>query len=225
MFHHVPLECEVPKLKQLNENGTRYYVTPEGAKYPSITTVLSEYSRRGIMEWRDRVGHEQANTIARKASTRGTKLHKACEHYLDNLVPEFKTPFEQELFNRFKPTLNRINNIYAQELRMYSDHLRIAGTVDCIGEFDGKLSVIDFKTSAKEKDKDYIENYFMQCSAYAIMFEERFGIPISRIVIAIAVEDEDPQVFIEKRDNYVERLLYFRDLYENKHGFSVALSV
>jgi genome maintenance exonuclease 1 len=105
---------------------------------------------------------------------------------------------------------------------MYSDHLRIAGTVDCIGEFDGKLSVIDFKTAAKPKDRSYIENYFMQCSAYAIMFEEKFDIPISQIVIAVAVEDGDPQVFIEKRDTHVKRLLHFRDLYERKSGLVVA---
>ena len=116
-----------------------------------------------------------------------------------------------------KPQLSRIDNIYAQELRMYSDHLRIAGTVDCVAEFDGKLSVIDFKSASKPKDKSYIENYFMQCSAYAIMFEEIFKIPVSQIVIAIAVEEEDPQIFVEKRDNYVKRLLYYRDLYEKKH--------
>ena len=100
---------------------------------------------------------------------------------------------------------------------MYSDHLRIAGTVDCVAEFDGKISVIDFKSASKPKDKSYIENYFMQCSAYAIMFEEIFRIPVSQIVIAIAVEEEDPQIFVEKRDNYVKRLLYYRDLYEKKH--------
>ena len=222
MFNHVKLDREVPKLTQLNEGGVRHYVTPEGNKYPSITTVLSEYSRQGIMEWRKRVGNEEANRVSGKASTRGTKLHKACESYLDNMEPVFKTPYELDLFNRFKSTLHRIDNIHAQELRMYSDHLRIAGTVDCIGEFDGRLSVIDFKTSAKPKDRSYIENYFMQCSAYAIMFEEKFDIPISQIVIAVAVEDGDPQVFIEKRDTHVKRLLHFRDLYERKSGLVVA---
>jgi genome maintenance exonuclease 1 len=108
---------------------------------------------------------------------------------------------------------------------MYSDHLRIAGTVDCVGEFDGKLSVIDFKTSTKQKESSYIENYFMQCSAYAIMFEEQFGIPVAQTVVAIAIEDDEPQVFVEKRDTHVKRLLYFRDLYERKSGISVAVSV
>ena len=111
--------------------------------------------------------------------------------------------------------------MYAQELRMFSDHLRIAGTVDCVGEFDGKLSVIDFKTANRRKDPSYIENYFMQCSAYAIMFEEIFEIPVSQIVVAIAVEDDEPQVFVEKRNTHVKRLLHYRDIYESNQGVAV----
>ena len=99
---------------------------------------------------------------------------------------------------------------------MYSDHLRIAGTVDCVAEFDGVLSVIDFKTSKRLKNKADIENYFMQCSAYAIMFEEQFKIPVAQTVVAIAVDEEEPQVFVERRNTHVKRLIYFRDLYEKK---------
>lgn len=215
-FSHVNNEFEAPKLTQINEAGARYYVTPEGNKYPSITTVLAEYNRKAIYEWRQRVGEDEANKISRQAAGRGTRIHKLCEEYLDNNVPEFKTPLDKEMFEGFKPTLHRINNIYAQELRMYSDHLRIAGTVDAVASFDGKKSIIDFKTARKPKDKKHIENYFMQTAAYAIMFEERFQIPISQIVIAIAVDDEEPQVFVEKRDDYVEKLIYYRDLYESK---------
>lgn len=217
IFEHVELFHEVPRLKQLNENGTRYYLTPRGNKYPSVTTVLSEYNRKEIFEWRKRVGEEAANRISRTASTRGTAFHKVCENYLNNDAIELRTPLERERFNSFKPFLDRINKIHAQELRMYSDHLRMAGTVDCIAEFDGKLSVIDFKTSSKLKDKQNIENYFMQCSAYSIMFEELFGIPVSRTVVLIAVEEHEPQLFLEKRDNYVEKLIYYRDLYESTH--------
>lgn len=224
-FNHVTLDREVPKLKQVNENGTRYYVTPEGAKYPSITTVLSAYNQKAIFEWRKRVGEEQANKISRQASSRGTRIHLLCEHYLDNKPPEFKTPLDQVLFKSLVPTLHNINNIHAQELRMYSDHLRIAGTVDCVAEYNGKLSVIDFKTASRQKYKEDIENYFMQCAAYAIMFEERFEKPVSQIVVAIAVEEDEPQIFIEKRDNYTKRLIEFRDLYEKKNGISVALTV
>jgi genome maintenance exonuclease 1 len=216
MFTHVKLEKSVPKLTQLNEDGTRYYVTPEGNKYPSVTTVLSAYNSKYIFEWRKRVGDEQANAISRRASTRGTKLHKACEDYLNNTPPKLQTPLEVELFTKFKPVLHQIDNIHAQEIRMYSDHLRMAGTVDCVAFFNGRLSIIDFKTASKQKDKDSIGNYFMQCSAYAIMFEERFEIPVSQIVVAIAVEDDDPQIFVEKRDNHVKELIRYRDLYESK---------
>ena len=224
-FNHVRLEGTVPKLQQVNEEGTRYYVTPEGNKYPSITTVLSAYNIKEIMAWRKRVGEEEANKISRQASSRGTRIHTLCEQYLDNKELTFKTPLDTETFNRFKPVLHRINNIYAQEIRMYSDHLRIAGTVDCVAEFDGKLSVIDFKTSKRLKNEEDIENYFMQVSGYAVMFEERFGIPVNRVVVAIAVDDQDPQVFVAKRDTYISNLLNFRDLYERKSGFSIATPV
>lgn len=220
-FRHVGLEREVPALKQINEQGTRYYVTPEGNKYPSITTVLSEYNKKAIIEWRQRVGEEQANAISRQASSRGTRIHKLCEDYLNNKIPNFKTPLDEELFLSIVPELKKIDNIHAQEIRMYSDHLRIAGTVDCVAEHEGKLSVIDFKTSKRLKHKEDIENYFMQASAYAIMFEERFSIPVSKTVILIAVDGENPQIFVEKRDNYVDSLLYFRDLYESKSGIYI----
>lgn len=217
LFEHVKLDFDVPKLKQINEDGTRFYLTPKGNKYPSVTTVLSAYNRKEIMEWRKRVGEEAANKISRTASTRGTAFHKVCENYLNNNAIELRTPIEVERFKQFKPFLERINKIHAQELRMYSEHLRMAGTVDCIAEFDGRLSVIDFKTSSKLKEKQNIENYFMQCTAYSIMFEELFKIPVSKTVILIAVDEHDPQLFIEKRDNYVEKLIYYRDLYERSN--------
>jgi len=216
-FNHVSFEREPVTLKQVNEEGTRYYVTPGGNKYPSVTTVLAEHSRQGIIEWRNRIGHAEAQAITQRASTRGTKMHKLCETYLNNETPQFKTPLEQQLFNSIKPLLHNINNIHCQESRMYSNYLRLAGTVDCIGEYDGKLAVIDFKSSGKLKKKEYISNYFMQCSAYAIMYEELYNIPISRLVVIIGVEEEEPQVFEERRDNWVKDLLYYRDLYESRN--------
>ena len=120
-----------------------------------------------------------------------------------------------EMFNKFKPILDPISNIHCQELALYSDHLRMAGRVDCIAEYNGKRAVIDFKTSNKAKSKSYIESYFMQTAAYAIMYEERTGIPVPWLVILIAVEDDVPQVFIEKRDDWVKKLLRTRDYYEN----------
>jgi genome maintenance exonuclease 1 len=216
MFKHISLPCELPKLKRIDENGTRKYLTPTGEKYPSITTILAEYNRKAITEWRLRVGYDNAIKISNKASSRGTKFHSACEDYLNNKVPTFTNPLQVDSFNSFKPILHNINNIYAQELQMFSDTLRVAGTVDCIAEYEGVLSVIDFKTASKPKKKENIENYFMQCSAYAIMFEELFGIEINQIVVPISVQDETPQIFVEQKNNYIERLKYFRELYDNR---------
>ena len=121
------------------------------------------------------------------------------------------------MFNKFRPLLDRIDNIHGQEVALYSDHLRLAGRVDCIAEYNGKLSIIDFKTAAKPKRKEWIDNYFAQAAAYAIMYEERTDIPIDQSVIMIAVEGDEPQVFIEKRDNYVELLLNARDIWESEN--------
>jgi genome maintenance exonuclease 1 len=216
MFNHVDIDLKPPQLKQVNENGSRHYETPGGNKYPSVTTVLGEYNRKAIFEWRRKIGEEEANKITRIASTRGTAIHKICEDYLNNKPLMFSNPMHRQTFEDFLPLLNRINNVYAQELRMYSDYLRLAGTVDCVAELDNKLTIIDFKTSSKPKEKDKIENYFMQCSAYAVMFEELFKIPVSRIAVLVAVDEHEPQLFLEKRDNYVEKLIYYRDLYESR---------
>jgi hypothetical protein len=204
MFNHV--NVNIPEIRTENINGGRYYVTPTGVKYPSITTVLSILSKKAIMEWRKRVGAEEANKISTKAARRGTNVHQMCEDYLNNkeYITNKTMPVDKEMFGTLKPILDeRINNIHTQEATLYSDYLGVAGRVDCIAEFDGRLSVIDFKTSRKLKKKEWISNYFQQASAYCVMYEERTGIPIDQIVILIAVDEEEPQVFIEKRDNHI----------------------
>ena len=204
MFNHVPNEFDVDLVTE-NINGKRHYVTPSGDKYPSITTVLSIPSREGIKAWRARVGEETANAISTKAARRGTNVHYMCEDYINNELNTNKfLPNEKELFYSIKPLIdNHINNIHAQEVTLYSDYLRVAGRVDLIAEFDGKLSIIDFKTSNKRKKKEWISNYFQQTSAYAVMYEERTKIPVSQIVVLIAVENDHPQLFIEKRDDHI----------------------
>lgn len=204
MFNHV--NVNIPEIRTENINGGRYYVTPTGIKYPSITTVLSILSKKAIMEWRKRVGAEEANKISTKAARRGTNVHQMCEDYLNNkeYITNKTMPVDKEMFGTLKPILDeRINNIHTQEATLYSDYLGVAGRVDCIAEFDGRLSVIDFKTSRKLKKKEWISNYFQQASAYCVMYEERTGIPIDQIVILIAVDEEEPQVFVEKRDNHI----------------------
>jgi genome maintenance exonuclease 1 len=219
MFKHVK-ELKDFASDKTAPDGSRKYFTESGAAYPSVTTVLGYQTRDSIMQWRKRVGEEEANKISRQASTRGTKIHLLCENYIDNEEVDISklSMLDLAMWNSFKPVLSRIDNIHAQEIALYSDHLRLAGRVDCIAEFDGKLSIIDFKTSRKPKKKEWIDNYFAQAAAYSIMYEERTGTPINRSVILIAVEDEEPQIFIERRDNYVHHLLHARDLYECDHN-------
>jgi ATP-dependent exoDNAse (exonuclease V) beta subunit len=215
LFNHLPIE--IPKLEQItSSDGTRFYNTPSGARYPSVTTVLSQHSKKAIMEWRQRVGAEEANKVSRKAASRGSHIHQLVEDYLQNKPVNPRSFFDKENFEAITPLLDRINNIRCQEVGLFSHHLRMAGTVDCVGEFDGKLSIIDFKTAKRAKDKSWIENYFMQGAAYAIMFEELTGISVPRCVILISVDDDTPQAFIVKRDNWVKPLLHYRDLFENK---------
>ena len=197
-------DYQLEELTTETVDGKRYYVTPTG-KLPSITTVLSILSRDAIKKWRERVGEETANAISTKASRRGTSVHAMCEHYINNDLDIKKyLPNDRETFNSLKPVLDEhLNNVYAQEVPLWSEYLGVAGRVDCIAEWDGKIAVIDFKTSRKLKKKEYISNYFQQCAAYAVMWEERTGIPINKIVVVIAVDGEEPQIFEERRDNYI----------------------
>lgn len=223
IFNHVGFglgKRRLPIIEQYTApDGVRFYNTPSGLKYPSITTILAEKSRDVINQWRNRVGHETANTISRVAAGRGTALHKMAEDYLNNKTVESSSPLVADLWSKVRPVLdNNINNIHCQETKLFSHHLRLAGTVDCIAEYNGKLSIIDFKTSTGNKRKDWITSYFMQCAAYAIMYEEIAFMPITQLVIIVGVEEEpEPQVFIEKRDNWTTELLHWRDHYEDKH--------
>jgi genome maintenance exonuclease 1 len=207
----------LPVLEQYTApDGVRFYNTPTGEKYPSVTTVLSLLGRENIAKWRARVGAENATTIARVAASRGTGVHNRIENYLNNVNDiQPPTPLVQEMFGSIRPDLDRINNIHCQETRMFSHHLRMAGTVDCIGEYDGRLSVIDFKTSTKPKREEWIHSYFMQCAAYAIMYEELTFIPITQLVVLVAVEEDcTVQVFKQHRDNWAKPLLKVREQYE-----------
>ena len=213
LFTHVSVP-EIKLQRITNEDGKRYYVTPEGNKYTSITTMLSYFNKDAIIEWRKKVGAEQANKISRQASNRGTRMHLLFEKYLNNEDADISHPIDLDMFKGMLPYLDHINNIYMQEKYLYSDYLRLAGTCDCIAEYKGKLNVIDFKTSKKAKKEEWIEDYFIQATAYAIMFEERYKIPVPRITIMIATEEDGPQVFHKKRDNYADLLLEYRNIYE-----------
>lgn len=216
MFNHI--KHEFPKLLQENVDGTRLYVTPNGDKYPSVTTVLSDYKKKELAEWRARVGEEHANKVSRQATTRGTSVHKVIEMYLNNetIPAEELMPNVKSLFVRMKPELDKLNNIHCLEERLFSHKLRLAGTVDCIAEHNGVLSVIDFKTSVRLKKKENIANYFMQGAAYSTMFTEMTGIPITQVLIMIGVDTANfCQTIKVNPDDYIDNLMEYIDRY---HG-------
>ena len=208
MFRHD--QVSLPEIKAKTTNGVRLYETPEGNKYPSITTVLSPRNKKGLMEWRKRVGEDVANHVARTAAARGTKVHHMCEDYLNNDFDEEKHKkkfLPYVLFNQLRESvLQKIDNIYAQECGLYSDKYKVAGRVDCIAEYDGKLSIIDFKTSSKERSDDWNESYYIQASAYAEMFEERTGIEINQVAILVVTEDGVVQEFVKNKTEYLPLL-------------------
>jgi len=209
---------DIPKLERTTfSDGSRLYKTPSGRAYPSVTSVTGLLSKQSIMEWRKRVGEAAANAISTKAANRGTRIHTLCESYLRS-EPTEPDMFDQEIFGSILPYLEQIDNIHCLETPLYSDHLQVAGTVDCIAEYNGKLSVIDFKTSKRIKTADEIGNYFMQCSAYAVAFEERTGIPVGRMVIIMAIDNEDPIIFIEKRDIWIDGFKTLRNQYLQLKG-------
>lgn len=221
-FNHVPLNS-IELTAEMVE-GRRLYSVPSGGKYPSITTVLScnPDKKASIAKWRARVGAEKAQRISTRASSRGTDFHLMAEDYLNNRYDE--TKFKDKhlplmMFKNAKPTLNRINNIYAQEAALYSDNLEIAGRVDCIAEFDGELAIIDFKTSAEEKKLEWIEDYLIQETAYACMLYERYKLKVNKIVTIIACESGDTQVFVETpKKEYLQKLIGYIDLYKKTYG-------
>ena len=205
-FSHTPPTKTLPEVITETINGRLFYVTPEGKKYPSITTVLSGRSKEGINRWRESVGHDVANQIMRSAAKRGTAVHTLVENYLNNEELSKQDVLPLALFTLLKPELDDINNIVIQEGGLYSDKWGIAGRVDCIAEYQGKLSVIDFKTSTKEKKEEWVENYFIQGSAYCEMYEERYGTSINQVVILIVTEDGAVQSFIKDKKDYLPLL-------------------
>lgn len=212
-IHH-----EFPTLKRIDSPNGRVYETPTGKAYPSVTSVVGLVKAQQIQEWRKRVGEAEANKVSGRASRRGTSIHSLCEDYLLGKNPE-PNPFDHDMFKSLRPYLDRIDNIHCLETQLFSHHLEVAGTVDCIAEFDGKLCVIDFKTASKPKRRDWIHDYFMQTSAYAVMFEELTGTPVGRLCIIMGVDEHEPLIFQEKRNDWIHEFRKIREHHKNIKGF------
>ena len=218
-FKHLNIHNS-PNLKaKTTEKGRRYFV--EGNAYPSVTTVIGEMKKKSIIEWRRKVGEEEANAISKRATTRGNKCHKLAEDYLSNKpLDRYRDDvLSLGLFHQIRPYIDKINNIHALEESLYSHTLKLAGRVDCIAEYDNELAIIDFKTSTKFKREEWIQDYFSQETAYAIMFQELTGLKVKQLVTIIAVETGTPQVFVKKDIlTYVPKLKEYIDYYKDQHG-------
>jgi len=219
MFTHVDLNLQ--SLEREHVDGVRYYKVPdedELVKMVSITSVTSHFNKEIFVKWRKRVGNEEADRVTKAATGRGTDMHTLTEHYLKNEnLPEVR-PISDFLFKIAKGELNKIDNIYALEGPLYSKELGIAGTVDCIAEYDGELAIIDFKTSKKPKPRNWIEHYFVQCMAYGCMLYEMKGIPIKKLVIIMACENGECVVYEETdKAKYIKLLQqYIRKFINDK---------
>ena len=219
MFKHIDLN--LPQLERETIDGVRYYKVPDLEqllRLVSITSVTSHKNRQFFANWRKKVGEEEANKITKQATSRGTDMHTLVEHHIKNEnLPEVQ-PLSEFLFKISKPDLNRINNVYALESSLYSKILGVAGTVDCIAEFDGELAIIDFKTSKKPKPREWIEHYFVQCVAYACMFYELTEIPVKKLVIIMACENGECVVYEERdKSKYIKLLTeYIREFVRDK---------
>ena len=211
MFEHVSIDLP-KKLKRVEVDGKRYYEVPgqEGTKLVSVTTVTSFQSAKSIKAWRQRVGAEKANKITRQATRRGTDTHTLTEHYLKNEdLPEVD-PLPNLLFTISKPYLKNINRIHALEAPLYSLKLGIAGTVDCIAEYNGELAVIDFKTSKEPKPEKWIQGYFVQTVAYACMLYELTGIIVKKLVIIMSCENGECIVYEKyNKAEYIRKLTQY----------------
>lgn len=198
------------KLERVVIDGKRHYLTPEGGKYKSVTTILDEkLDKSSLIEWRKKVGEEEAKRISTQAANRGTAIHNIAEHYLLNneSYPTGSMPANIDTFKKLRPIIDeRIGKLFGLEYFVYSDRLKTAGATDCIAEFDGVNSIIDFKTSKKLKKEEWIESYFLQATCYAMMVEERLPLVIPQIVILIAVDHEEPQVFVKSKLDYIKKV-------------------
>ena len=210
-------KTKLPTTKGKRIDGFRFYQI-DGKNYPSITTVLGVQKKEGLEKWRKAVGEEAAKWEMGRAARRGKATHTLVEQYLKSETPAIRDVLPLGLFRLMKPYLDQIDNVQLSEEIMYSHKLTIAGQVDCVADYNGKLSVIDFKTANKERKEDWIENYYIQTCAYAIMYEELFGKRIEQLVILMAGEDGTMRSFIRNKKDFEKKLeesiKYFYKYYE-----------
>jgi genome maintenance exonuclease 1 len=221
-FIHEKIDMGYVDLDRRDSEDGRRYVTLDGNAYPSVTTILSILSEESIAKWRAKVGEEEANKVSLRATTRGTAVHAIIEKYMNNdpNYAEGYLPHVVQSLENLKPLLNKhVTKVYAQEVPLYSDHLQMAGTCDAVVEWDGVPTIVDWKTSRRPKKKANIGNYFMQLAAYAVMWEERTGMPIQQTRIVMDVDDFHPVMYKETRDAWIDKMIETRDEYNRRKLF------
>lgn len=218
-FVYEPLK--LPKLEREHIGDKRLYFSPDNKakKFISITTITSFFNRHIFIDWRKKVGAEEADKITKAATTRGTDLHTLNECYLQGITPPEVPDISKRLFEVNKSALDRIGKIYGIELGMYSEYLGIAGTCDLVAEYDGELAIIDYKTSKKPKPRAWLEHYFVQCCAYAFMLKELTGMEVKKFIIIMSCENGELVVYEESNvAKYIKLLVKYIKHYVNENS-------
>ena len=208
------------ELDKKEVDGIRLYNLPNGDWVPSITSVTSFYNREVFRKWRQRVGEKEANRVTKESTTRGTDYHEAAQAYLENKELDWDNylPLTQFMFKSSQPYLDKIGKIHAIERTLYSEYLGLAGRVDCIAEYDGELAIIDFKTSKKIKPEKWVEQYFVQETAYACMYYELTGIPVEKLITIMVTPEGDVHVYDKRnKSDYIKLLVkYVKEFVGNR---------
>lgn len=210
-----------PVIEQINSDNGRRYKVPSGELYPSVTTVLSSKESPELDAWRESIGQEEARRVGARAGVKGSKVHEACENML--LGKETKWGmFDGEArndFSTFIPVIENISIVHAIEKQMFSDKLKVAGTVDLICEYQGKLCILDWKTSRRVKDAEEITSYFMQMSVYALMFWEHTGIAIPHLCVQMTIDGYGLKTFWETPKKWIPQFIELRNKFKEERGF------
>lgn len=215
-FTHLPAAIPAARMVQGHK-----YQTPAGTIYDSVTTVLGRTKPAAevqkLEEWKESMGYEVAGHILQEAAIVGTQVHRLNEMYLRNLGSEGPYRLLSRAHHRnFRPFLDRIDRIHGTELVLYSDEMRLAGTADCIAEYDGVPSIIDYKTKRQSQEAGWIHDYLLQCSAYSMMYEELSGVQVGQAVVLVSSEKDTMQSFTavisDYREEFLGRLRAYRAL-------------
>tara|TARA_B110000438_G_scaffold213506_1_gene205749 strand:+ start:376 stop:1035 length:660 start_codon:yes stop_codon:yes gene_type:complete len=219
MYNHIPINFTQAKL--IEKDNSHFYQTPTGEVYPSITTILQKTMSNGkkesLQNWKEQ--EIASEYITQEAATIGTETHKLIENHIN----EIRQTDEVRLlsvahFNNLIPFLQKINDVHGTELRLYSNSMKLAGTSDCIANYDGELSIIDYKTKRSNQKEEWMTDHFIQGTAYSQMFKELTGIEVKQVVILVSSEKNSRMEFVKNIENYkdllTKRLNQYYDILE-----------